>query len=205
MACILMPECNFIHGYFRCLLPEDTVNMEVKVKTIRGIHTFRRDCTTHIIPCKPWSPRLHPYPLVVRRMQTYLQLKGQDASQPCTSSNQAVRSTSLQKTPVPKKGIDQRQKRKRSKMPIRKQFKVRLIEKLPSNTTKPQATTSNATATQTPMTKPTATATKLPIVAIPLTVHNIPTAKIQEVPRSTMWKAQGGEVPLIPNQNPISL
>ena len=146
MACIPMPEFNFVHGYFRCLLPEETMDMEVKVKMMRGIHMFRRDHTTQIISCKPWSPRLHPYPSLARRMQTYLELKGQDVSQPCPSSNQAVRPTSTWKTPVPKKALDRRQK-KRSKMPIRKQFKVRLIEKPPSNTTKPEATATNVTAT----------------------------------------------------------
>ena len=30
MACILKPECNFLHGYFRCLLPLETVNNEGK-------------------------------------------------------------------------------------------------------------------------------------------------------------------------------
>ena len=52
MACILMPECNFMHGSFRCLLPEETMDMEVKVKMMRGIHTFRRDHTTQVISCK---------------------------------------------------------------------------------------------------------------------------------------------------------
>ena len=187
-----------MHGYFICLLPEETVDIKVKVKTVRGIHMFRRDCTTQIMSCKLWSPRLCPYPSVVRRMQTYLEPKGQDASQPHTSCNQAVRPTSLQKTPVPKKAVDQRQKKKRSKMPIRKQFKVRLIEKPASNTMKPEATTTNATATQTPVTKPTAMSTKWPTAPILLTVHNIPTTKIQEVPRSSMLKPHG-EVPLIPN------
>ena len=90
-------------------------------------------------------------------------------------------------------------------MPIRKQFKVRLIEKPPSNTTKQEAITINAIATQTPMAKPTSTSTKWSATPIPLTVHNIPTTKVQEVPRSSMQKPQVGEVPLIPNLNPTPL
>ena len=53
MACILKPECNFLHGYFRHLLPIETVDVEVKVKMMRGIHTFRRDQTTQVITCNP--------------------------------------------------------------------------------------------------------------------------------------------------------
>ena len=32
MACVLKPECKFLHGYFRCLLPMETVDDEVKIK-----------------------------------------------------------------------------------------------------------------------------------------------------------------------------
>ena len=53
MACILKPECNFLHGYFRCLLPIETMDVEVKIKMTRGIHTFRRDQTTQVISCNP--------------------------------------------------------------------------------------------------------------------------------------------------------
>ena len=95
-------------------------------------------------------------------------------------------------------------KQTRSKMPIRKQFKVKLIEKPLSHTTKPEAIAITATANQTLMMKPTATSTKLPtakLTPIPLTVYNVSSAKIQEVPSPSTQKPQGGEVPLIPNLN----
>ena len=203
MACILkstvqlcawMLEMPITRGDHRCR--SESQNNE-------GIHMFRRDCTTQIISCKPWSPRLCPYWSLVRRMQTYLELKGQDASQPCSSSNQAVKPTSLQKVPAPKGAIDKKYK-KRNKMPIRKQFKVRLIEKLLSHTTKPEAIATTATATQTSVMKPTATSTKWPtakLTPIPLTVYNVLSAKIQQLPSSSMQKSKGGEVPLNTNLN----
>ena len=86
-------------------------------------------------------------------------------------------------------------------MPIRQQFKVRLIEKPPSNTMKPEATATTVTATQTLMMKPMATSTKWPTGPIPLTVYNVPSEKIQGIPRSSMQKPQEEEVPLIPNPN----
>ena len=161
MACILMPQCNFVHRYFRCLLPEETVDIEVKVKTMKGIHTFRRDCTTQIIYCKPWHPRAKSLSILVRILQTYVELKDQDANQPHSSSNQAAKPTSLQKAPVSKKAVDKKQK-KRRKMSIRKQFKVRPAEKPLSHTTKTEAITTTATATQSSMTEPTATSTTWP-------------------------------------------
>ena len=50
---------------FRYLLPLETVDVEVKVKTMRGIHMFRRDRTTQIISCNPWSTKLCPYPSLI--------------------------------------------------------------------------------------------------------------------------------------------
>ena len=65
MACILRPKCNFLNGYFSCLLPLETVDVEVKVETMSGIHTFRRDRMTQVLMCNPWSTRLHPYPSLI--------------------------------------------------------------------------------------------------------------------------------------------
>ena len=75
MACILCPEYNFCHRYFRCQLPVEMVDVEVKVKTMQGIHTFRRDRTSKVIKCNPWSIKLHPYPSLVWKMRTYLELE----------------------------------------------------------------------------------------------------------------------------------
>ena len=81
MACILKPECIFLHGYFRCLLPIETMDVEVKIKTVRGIQTFRRDQTTQVISCNPWSTILHPYPSLIRKMKTYVELEGKLGAQ----------------------------------------------------------------------------------------------------------------------------
>ena len=50
--------------------------MEVKVKTVQGIHTFGRDRTSQVIRCNPWSTRLCPYPSLIQKMKTYLELEG---------------------------------------------------------------------------------------------------------------------------------
>ena len=43
MACLLQPECNFLHGYFRCWLLVEEVDVEVKITSMQGTHIFRRD------------------------------------------------------------------------------------------------------------------------------------------------------------------
>ena len=40
MAYLLQPECNFLHGYFRCWLPVEVVDVEVKISSMQGMHIF---------------------------------------------------------------------------------------------------------------------------------------------------------------------
>ena len=55
MASILKPKCNFLHRYIRCLLPLETVDVEVKVKV--GV-------ITQPLPSTPNLP-MNPIPLAV--------------------------------------------------------------------------------------------------------------------------------------------
>ena len=38
MACLLQPECNFLHRFFRCKFPVEVVDIEVKVTSMQGMH-----------------------------------------------------------------------------------------------------------------------------------------------------------------------
>ena len=75
MACILQPECNFLHGFFRCRLPVEVVDVEVKITSMQGMHIFRRDRTTHLIKCTPWTRKLHPHPTIIKKMKTFLEVE----------------------------------------------------------------------------------------------------------------------------------
>ena len=129
MACVLIPKYNFLNGYFRCPLPSETVDVEVKVKMMRGIHMFRRDRTM----CNTWSTRLHPYPTFIRKMKTYLELEGklcpkprlqtQTQSQPCTSTPPQNNNPITRKAPGPK----MMEKKRRTRVPAKRRYKVRVI------------------------------------------------------------------------------
>ena len=41
MACQLLPECNFLHGFFRCKLPMEVVDVEVEVTSMQGTHLYK--------------------------------------------------------------------------------------------------------------------------------------------------------------------
>ena len=143
MACILMPECNFMHGYFRCLLPEATMDVEVKVKMMRGIHTFRRDHTHPGHSCKPWSSRLHPYPIPDKENADLPGIRRKPGNQLHTSTYWFGKTTPPWMVPTPKRTAEWK---KRTKTTMKRWFKVRLIEKsLPEL----KATATMATSTPT--------------------------------------------------------
>ena len=203
MACILKPECNFRHGNFRCLLSEETMDIEVKIKTMRGTHTLRRDCTAQVISCNPWSTRLHTYPSLIRKMKTYLELEGKLGAlpqpQPHTSISSPDKNLLPQKTLVLKKA-----EKNRAKVPVKRRFNVRVIaQPMPTNPnlsvnpvlpTDPTPTAVTTTVkTQMPVAKQvTATAT-----LIPVTVYNLAQGKFRGIPYPTR-KPQEERIPLHP-------
>ena len=75
MACILQPECNFLHGFFRCKLPVEVVDVEVKITSMQGMYIFRRDRASQLIKCTPWSTRLCLHPTIIRKMKTFLEVE----------------------------------------------------------------------------------------------------------------------------------
>ena len=38
-----------------------------EITSMQGTYTFRRDQTTKLIKCMPWSTRLHPHPQLSRK------------------------------------------------------------------------------------------------------------------------------------------
>ena len=75
MECLLQPECNFLHGYFRCKLPVEVVDMEVKATLMQGTHIFKRDRMTQMIRCMSWTTKLCPHPNIIKKMKTFLEVE----------------------------------------------------------------------------------------------------------------------------------
>ena len=75
MACQLQPECNFWHRFFRCKLPMEVVDMEVKVMSMQGTHLYKRDQTTQVTKCVPWTNNIHPHPNIIKKMKTFLEVE----------------------------------------------------------------------------------------------------------------------------------
>ena len=112
MACMLQPECNFVHSFFRCQLLVETVNVEVRIISMQGTHMFRRDRTCQLIKCNLWSTRLHPHPTIIKKVRIYLELEGKLGPKPQSQSNQ-LRPPFPNANPQVRKGSQMAEKRKK--------------------------------------------------------------------------------------------
>ena len=75
MACLLQPECSFLHGFSRCKLPVEVVDMEVKVMSMQEMHIFERDRMTQLIRCMPWTTKLCPHLNIIKKVKTFLEVE----------------------------------------------------------------------------------------------------------------------------------
>ena len=111
MACLLQPECNFLHGFFRCKLQVEVVDVEVKITSMQGMHIFRRDWTTKLIKCTPCSTRCHPHPTFIKKMKTFRKWRVRLAQfhHPLANSDPhcQIPTSTLERTMPQKKGREQ--------------------------------------------------------------------------------------------------
>ena len=68
MVSDLAANCNFLLGYFTCSLLEDTIDVDLTVCTLKGIHTFRKDRNTQLSRCSPWGTEMKPFPSLKKKM-----------------------------------------------------------------------------------------------------------------------------------------
>ena len=113
MACLLQPECNFLHRFFRCKLPVEVVDVGVKITSMLGTHIFRRDRITQLIKCIPWSMRLHPHPTIIKKMKTFLEVENKMGPIPVPASVNQFRPPLPETNPNVRKN-DTKEKRKRA-------------------------------------------------------------------------------------------
>ena len=139
MACLLQPECNFLHRYFRCQLPVEAVDVEVKFTSMQAMHIFWRDRTTQLIKCTLWNTRLCPHPTIIKKMKTFLEVEGKMGPIPQPASQ--YRPPQLDTNPKVRKD-NVAEKRKRA-TPTKK-FRLSTAPKSSETAAHPSATVSKA-------------------------------------------------------------
>ena len=100
MANQLQPECNFLHGFFRCKLPMEVVDVEVKVMSMQGTHLYNQDQTTQVTKCILWTNNIRPHPNIIMKMKTFLEVENKmGPSIPMSTLNSQFRPPLLETNP----------------------------------------------------------------------------------------------------------
>ena len=71
MAREISPICDFIFGSIWTGLPTDTVDVELTLRMVKGIYTYRKDHTAESMVFSPWSRTIIPFPSLKGKMQAY--------------------------------------------------------------------------------------------------------------------------------------
>ena len=61
MAKEMNMRCNFLTNRLICKLPEQMMDVMLKVRTRTGEHTFREDIYTHTLKYRRWNIELRPF------------------------------------------------------------------------------------------------------------------------------------------------
>ena len=48
--------------------PKDTIDVDLKISMLKGIHTFKKDYKSLTSPCSLWAVEVQPYPNMQKKM-----------------------------------------------------------------------------------------------------------------------------------------
>ena len=71
MAREISPVCNFIFRSIWTGLLTDTVDIELTIRMVKGIYTYRKDHMAESTVFSPWSRTVIPFPSLQRKIQAY--------------------------------------------------------------------------------------------------------------------------------------
>ena len=72
VALKLARQCDLMYGFLTCALPEDMIDMDLKVYMMKGIHTFKKDYKSKNSKHSPWRAEVQPYPTLRKRMVEFM-------------------------------------------------------------------------------------------------------------------------------------
>ena len=68
MAKEMIVSCNFVEKKLECVLPDNIMDVLLKVRTRSGEHTFREDVYTRTLKYRKWNNQLRPFRSLKRRV-----------------------------------------------------------------------------------------------------------------------------------------
>ena len=90
MAKEMNVSCNFIKHKLNCELPNNTIDVLLKVQTKSGEHTFREDVYTRTLKYRRWNNELRPFRSLKRRVADIFRKRNSFSDTSRTTSTQAI-------------------------------------------------------------------------------------------------------------------
>ena len=75
MARHITSVCNFVLGFVKCKLPEDMVNVEVKIRTLQGTHTLKENREYCTLKFRLWRGQGKPFKTLKVTLSRYIKRK----------------------------------------------------------------------------------------------------------------------------------
>ena len=90
MAKEMSVSCNFIEHKLNCELPNNTMDVLLKVQTRSGEHTFREDVYTRTLKYKRWNNELRPFRSLKRSVANIFRKRNSFSNSSRSTSTQTV-------------------------------------------------------------------------------------------------------------------
>ena len=87
MASEVTPSCDSVYGYLRCNLPRDTIDIDLKIHSLRGIHTYKKDRGTQVNKYSPLGSNTTPLLSLKKKMTEFVRQR-EAATTPFNMSHQ---------------------------------------------------------------------------------------------------------------------
>ena len=90
MAKEMNVSCDFIEKKLECVLPDNTMDILLKVRTRSGEHTFREDVYTRTLKYRKWNNQLRPFRSLKRRVADIFRKRNSFLDSSRSTSTQTV-------------------------------------------------------------------------------------------------------------------
>ena len=87
MAREISPVCDFIFGLIRTSLLTDMMDIDLTIRTVKGIYTYRKDHTAESTIFTLWSKKVIPFPSLRQKIQAHKHNKRQNTVMPWNNGN----------------------------------------------------------------------------------------------------------------------
>ena len=72
MACELQMQCDLVHGFLKCSLPEDTVDVDLKFCTLKRYSYVQKDHKSQTTKYSLWGTQVQPCPSLKKKMVKFM-------------------------------------------------------------------------------------------------------------------------------------